>query len=100
MGGDPPGVRKASAGPGTIGGTGGLNAKVGTMLQVALIVVLALAVGGCVCVVWAGRGGPRWVHAVAAVTLAAGTVVGGARRRNRRPNRWPLGGNSGTSGEG
>ncbi|WP_181359272.1 hypothetical protein [Streptomyces sporangiiformans] len=37
--------------------------------------VLALVVGGCVCVVWAARGGPRWVRAVAAVTLAVGELV-------------------------
>jgi len=37
--------------------------------------ILALAVFGCVCVVWARRGGPRWVRGVAAVTLVAGEVV-------------------------
>ncbi|CAL9606096.1 hypothetical protein SUDANB58_05538 [Streptomyces sp. enrichment culture] len=37
--------------------------------------VLALVVAGCVCVVWAVRGGPRWVRAVAAVTLTAGELV-------------------------
>ncbi|MDI3422664.1 hypothetical protein QIT00_29680 [Streptomyces sp. B-S-A12] len=47
---------------------------------VLLIGVLALAVGGCVCVVWAQRGGPRWVRAVATVTLAAGKMV----RRSKR----------------
>lgn len=70
------------------------------MVQAVLLVVLALAVGGCVCVVWAGRGGPRWVRAVAAVTLAAGTVVRDMRARNRRRNRWSVGGGSGNSGDG
>ncbi|MFH8581780.1 hypothetical protein OHB11_11185 [Streptomyces zaomyceticus] len=51
------------------------------MVLLALIGVLVLAVGGCVCVVWAARGGPRWVRAVAAVTLAAGNVVRSSRRR-------------------
>ncbi|MBZ9640186.1 hypothetical protein [Streptomyces sp. PSKA30] len=37
--------------------------------------VLALAVGGCVCVVWAERGGPRWVRVVAAVTRTAGELL-------------------------
>ncbi|TLS43821.1 hypothetical protein FE633_23810 [Streptomyces montanus] len=37
--------------------------------------VLVLVVGGCVCVVWAARGGPRWVRAVAAVTLAVGELA-------------------------
>ncbi|WP_326800104.1 hypothetical protein OG946_00820 [Streptomyces sp. NBC_01808] len=50
-----------------------------------LLVVLALVLGGCVCVVWAARGGgPRWVRAVATLTLAAGNVVrssAGGRRR-------------------
>ncbi|MGW1714417.1 hypothetical protein [Streptomyces sp. NPDC002156] len=37
--------------------------------------VLALVVGGCVCVVWAARGGPRWVRVVARVTLFAGELA-------------------------
>ncbi|MFE5486179.1 hypothetical protein [Streptomyces sp. NPDC056527] len=37
--------------------------------------VLVLVVGGCVCVVWAARGGPRWVRGVATATLAAGRLV-------------------------
>ncbi|MGA4837879.1 hypothetical protein [Streptomyces sp. G45] len=45
------------------------------MIVLALVAVLLLAVFGCVCVVWAQRGGPRWVRAVSAVTLALGTVV-------------------------
>ncbi|MFE0133827.1 hypothetical protein ACFWY6_20010 [Streptomyces sp. NPDC059037] len=46
-----------------------------TMAVVVLLGVLALAVGGCVCVVWAERGGPRWVRGVAAVTRFAGELV-------------------------
>ncbi|MBX9398973.1 hypothetical protein K4749_36675 [Streptomyces sp. TRM72054] len=45
------------------------------MAVLVLSVVLLLVVGGCVCVVWASRGGPRWVRAVAAVTLGAGELV-------------------------
>ncbi|MEU9995076.1 hypothetical protein [Streptomyces sp. NPDC050848] len=45
------------------------------MIGPAILVALALAIGGCVCVVWAERGGPRWVRAVAAVTLAVGELV-------------------------
>lgn len=45
------------------------------MMIVVLAGVLALAVGGCVCVVWAERGGPRWVRAVSTVTLTAGELV-------------------------
>ncbi|MHB9862970.1 hypothetical protein [Streptomyces sp. YIM S03343] len=51
---------------------------------VLLLGVLALVVGGCVCVVWAERGGPRWVRAVAAVTLAAGEAVRRSERNRRR----------------
>ncbi|WP_203729127.1 hypothetical protein [Streptomyces sp. SID12501] len=45
------------------------------MLLYLLFGVLVLAVGGCVCVVWAALGGPPWVRAVATATLAAGRVV-------------------------
>lgn len=61
------------------------------MLILVLLGVVALAVVGCVCVVWAERGGPRWVHAAASVTLTMGKVV---RRSNRRR------GLNGTTGEG
>ncbi|MDT0611192.1 hypothetical protein [Streptomyces lancefieldiae] len=45
--------------------------------------ILVLVVGGCVCVVWAARGGPRWVRGVAAVTLAVGELVRGAKSSGR-----------------
>ncbi|MET9673903.1 hypothetical protein ABZY68_12525 [Streptomyces sp. NPDC006482] len=54
------------------------------MILMVLIGVLVLAVGGCVCVVWAARGGPRWVRAVATVTLLGGEVVRDGRRRSGR----------------
>ncbi|GAA2132911.1 hypothetical protein GCM10009760_08460 [Kitasatospora kazusensis] len=59
------------------------------MIGPVLLGVLALAVGGCVCVVWAERGGPRWVRVVASVTLAAGELVrpSDASRRRRRRRR-------------
>lgn len=53
-------------------------------MTVLVLGVLALAVGGCVCVVWAERGGPRWVRAVADVTLAAGELLRVVRRSRRR----------------
>jgi hypothetical protein len=37
--------------------------------------VLVLVIGGCACVFWAARGGPRWVRAVATGTLAAGELL-------------------------
>ncbi|MGJ3559543.1 hypothetical protein ACR6C2_16095 [Streptomyces sp. INA 01156] len=50
------------------------------MIALVLIGVLALVVGGCACVVWAERGGPRWTRAVAATTLAAGRLPRGSGR--------------------
>ncbi|MEU6541782.1 hypothetical protein [Streptomyces sp. NPDC046859] len=37
--------------------------------------ILLLATVGCVCVVWASRGGPRWVRVVSAVTLGVAGIV-------------------------
>ncbi|MFC7259124.1 hypothetical protein [Streptomyces lutosisoli] len=63
------------------------------MTVLVLLGILALAVGGCVCVVWAQRGGPRWVRVVATVTLTAGELLRSSEKNRRRsPNR--------TSGDG
>lgn len=51
------------------------------MIMFALAGVLVLTIGGCVCVVWAARGGPRWVRGVAAVTLTLGSAVRSGNRR-------------------
>ncbi|MFF6776613.1 hypothetical protein ACFY8W_24115 [Streptomyces sp. NPDC012637] len=56
------------------------------MVVLILSGVLVLALAGCGCVVWAARGGPRWVRAVATVTLAAGALVRGAQRAGRKPS--------------
>ncbi|MER5353094.1 hypothetical protein ABT093_22510 [Kitasatospora sp. NPDC002551] len=53
------------------------------MIGVLLIGILALTVGGCVCVVWADRGGPRWTRAVAVATVGAGRMVRGYQKANR-----------------
>ncbi|MFJ7041993.1 hypothetical protein CTU88_19580 [Streptomyces sp. JV178] len=45
------------------------------MTVLILAGVLVLVVGGCVCVFWAARGGPRWVRAVATGTLAVGELL-------------------------
>lgn len=63
-------------------------------MVLVLGVLLALVVAGCGAVVWASRGGPRWVRGVATVTLAAGELVKSARK-NSGGNR-----NSGSSGSG
>ncbi|MDN3020516.1 hypothetical protein [Streptomyces sp. S.PB5] len=53
------------------------------MITLVLLGVLALAVFGCVCVVWAERGGPRWVRVVAAVTVGLGKLLDSSRKRAR-----------------
>ncbi|MEV6123437.1 hypothetical protein AB0M23_23455 [Streptomyces sp. NPDC052077] len=53
------------------------------MIPVVLGGVLLLTAGGCVRVVLAARGGPRWTRVVAAATLTAGEP---ARRPGRRRN--------------
>ncbi|MEU5383102.1 hypothetical protein ACFVT9_20835 [Kitasatospora cineracea] len=65
------------------------------MVGAVLIVVLLLVLGGCGCVVWAGRGGPGWVQGVARVTLGAGGAVRWAHR-NRKRQLLP--GDSGSTG--
>ena len=49
-----------------------------------LIGVLALVVGGCVCVVWAERGGPPWARVVAKLTLFAAELASSAVKSGRR----------------
>ncbi|MFI0984863.1 hypothetical protein [Streptomyces exfoliatus] len=56
------------------------------MILYVLIGVLVLAVAGCACVVWAARGGPRWVRAVATVTLLGGEVARAGQRGGGRRN--------------
>ncbi|MET9217243.1 hypothetical protein ABZX65_00440 [Streptomyces sp. NPDC003300] len=60
------------------------------MIALVLIGVLVVVVGGCACVVWASRGGPRWVRAVASVTLAAGELLRGSERNRRQRERRRL----------
>ncbi|MYR42646.1 hypothetical protein [Streptomyces sp. SID5910] len=57
------------------------------MTVLVLSGVLLLAVGGCACVVWAARGGPRWTRAVAAATLTAGELARASRRSSDRSGR-------------
>ncbi|MFF3846940.1 hypothetical protein [Streptomyces sp. NPDC002328] len=53
------------------------------MALLVLTGVLVLVVGGCVCVVWAARGGPRWVRVAAAVTVGLGRLVSASGRGGR-----------------
>lgn len=57
------------------------------MVVIVLVGVLVLAVGGCVCVVWAARGGPPWTRAVAKATLLAGELVRASGRSGGNRNR-------------
>ncbi|MGJ7417667.1 hypothetical protein AB9128_17680 [Streptomyces cinereoruber] len=70
------------------------------MILFVLTAVLVLAVGGCVCVVWAARGGPRWTRGVAAVVLLGGELVraGGRGRRKRGSGGEGLGDGGGGGG--
>ncbi|WTU53218.1 hypothetical protein OG953_08920 [Streptomyces sp. NBC_00057] len=54
------------------------------MVGLVLLGVLVHAAGGCACVVWAERGGPRWVRGVATVTLAASELVRRSEKNRRR----------------
>ncbi|MET8901990.1 hypothetical protein [Streptomyces sp. NPDC004538] len=65
-----------------------------SVILIFLSAVLLLAVGGCVCVVWAARGGPRWTRAVSRATLLAGELLRASNRRSRRSGS----GSSGDSG--
>ncbi len=71
-----------------------------SVIVLVLVGVLALVVAGCVCVVWASRGGPRWVRGVAAVTLTLSEVVGSSRRRGRGLGGGSGSGSSSDSGSG
>jgi hypothetical protein len=53
------------------------------MLLLVLTGVLVLAVGGCACLVWAARGGPRWARGVAKATLSAGELLRSGRSNGR-----------------
>ncbi|MGW6906508.1 MULTISPECIES: hypothetical protein [unclassified Streptomyces] len=70
-----------------------------SVIVLVLVGVLLLVVGGCVCVVWASRGGPRWVRGVAAVTLGVGQLVRKSGRSGRSSNSgsdWGSGAGAGS----
>ncbi|SDC08301.1 hypothetical protein [Streptomyces prasinopilosus] len=54
------------------------------MIVLVLLGLLALVAGGCACVVWAERGGPRWARVVAAATLGAGELLRASGKNRRR----------------
>ncbi|MFD0273901.1 hypothetical protein ACFVHB_08295 [Kitasatospora sp. NPDC127111] len=69
------------------------------MIGLLLLGLLVLVIGGCVCVVWADRGGPGWVRLVANATLGAGELVRRAEKNRRRRRRRSIG-SGGDSGNG
>ncbi|MBP0448416.1 hypothetical protein J5Y04_02465 [Kitasatospora sp. RG8] len=54
------------------------------MVGLVLVGILAAVIGGCVCVVWADRGGPRWARVVARLTVGAGRML---RRYQKQESR-------------
>ncbi|MFE5923218.1 hypothetical protein [Streptomyces sp. NPDC056468] len=64
------------------------------MAVLVLVGLLVLVVGGCVCVVWAARGGPRWVRVVGALTLGAGELLSSRTKRAHQNSGQNLGGGS------
>ena len=61
--------------------TGPYATGVGYMIIAVLLGFLVLLIGGCACVFWAERGGPRWARVVATVTLTASELVRSADRK-------------------
>ncbi|MEU1006099.1 MULTISPECIES: hypothetical protein [Streptomyces] len=54
------------------------------MLVLILSVVVALLIGGCVCVFWSARGdAPRWARGVAKVTLLGSELARSTSRSSR-----------------
>ncbi|SEB95737.1 hypothetical protein [Streptomyces melanosporofaciens] len=68
------------------------------MTVLVLLGVLVLVIGGCACVVWAERGGPRWARVVATVTLAAGRLLRRSEK-NRRRSLTPTSSDGGSGGD-
>jgi hypothetical protein len=52
-----------------------------------LLGVLTLALAGCVCALWADRGGPRWAYVVGKVTVTAGEVLLHLLKTRKRGSR-------------
>ena len=71
-----------SAGPVTVRTSEGAR-----MILTVLIAVLLLVLAGYACVFWAARGGPRWTHAVAKATVAAGRAASVLLRPGRSGTR-------------
>ncbi|MEV8544170.1 hypothetical protein [Streptomyces sp. NPDC051572] len=60
------------------------------MIGAVLLVLVVLLIGGCACVFWAERGGPRWARVIATVTLSASELL----RSSDKKRRWGQNSNS------
>ncbi|WP_409239575.1 hypothetical protein [Streptomyces sp. PA5.6] len=70
------------------------------MMIVLLSIVSVIAAAGLAGVVWAARGGPRWVHGVAKATLVTADVVAAATKKSGRSSgRGSSGAALGDSGD-
>ncbi|MGW2227282.1 hypothetical protein [Streptomyces formicae] len=71
------------------------------MMIVLLYLAALVAAAGLGAVIWAARGGPRWVQGAAKVTLATADLVTAASKRGRRGGGYRSGESSGdVSGDG
>ncbi|MFK0192812.1 hypothetical protein [Kitasatospora sp. NPDC090308] len=70
------------------------------MFTALLVAVLVLTVVGVACVVWADRGGPRWVQGAASVTRAVGEMVRENEKKRSRKALRGMGGIKGNTGDG
>ncbi|MEU6995871.1 hypothetical protein ABZ953_35115 [Streptomyces sp. NPDC046465] len=70
------------------------------MMIVLLSIAVLVAAAGLGAVVWAARGGPRWVRGVAKATTVTAEVVASVAKSNRRRNRGFGGSSSGSDGGG
>ncbi|MFJ8042480.1 hypothetical protein ACIRBX_18510 [Kitasatospora sp. NPDC096147] len=68
------------------------------MIGLLLVGLLAFVAFGCVCILWADRGGPRWTHGVVTAmrVLAATAKVFGDSTRGRRRSDPPYVGGDGS----
>lgn len=73
--------------------TGPYATGVGNMIGAVLLVLVVLLIGGCACVFWAERGGPRWARVIATVTLSASELL----RSSNKKGGW--GQNSSSQGD-
>ncbi|WP_306332239.1 hypothetical protein [Streptomyces sp. KL118A] len=68
------------------------------MMIVLLYIVMALLAAGLAAVVWASRGGPRWVQGVAKATLVSAELVTSAVKKSSRSG-YKSGNYSGDTGD-